>query len=176
MTTRPGVRSWSRVAAIVVLLVVTAACGGNGGESDGSSTGGATSAPSTTVSPQERRRAAEDAMKRQFDQVDRGQWGRQWEELHPAQQAFVPKDAFVQCSQKGGLSIESLSILETFEERVAIPGTTVQADSVAITAQVKARIGQLKDDFKQTFHEFEVNGQWRWTISDPEPYKAGRCP
>jgi hypothetical protein len=166
----------ARAAVLVALcLSLTAACGGGNGGNDDASTGGTTT--SSTAPGEDRRRAAQDALRRQFDHIDKGQWGLQWEELHPAQQAIVPKDQFIRCSQqRGGFRIESLDVLESVEERVTIPGTSVQADSVAITVQVKASMGGTKEDFKRTSHEFEVGGQWRWMISDPEPYKAGRCP
>ena len=163
---RGGYRVKARALAAALSLLITGACDG-GGDSDDASR--ERSATSTTAS-------AEQAMLRQFDNVQKRQWARHWEELHPAQQAFVAKDQFIRCSDQLSLSIESVNVVRSFEDRVTVPGTTLQADSVAIAAQVKVRIGQLATDFERTFHEFEVDGEWRWAITDPEPYKAGRCP
>src|SRR5688572_31639791 len=53
---------------------------------------------------------------------------------------------------------------------------SLETDSVAITAEITVRIGRLDDTSTETFHEFYVDGSWRWVARDVEAYKQGLCP
>lgn len=139
-----------RLSAVAVLAVLVAACGGGddaGGHSD-----------------------AVAAFERQFDLLSDGQFGRQWDELHPAQQELVARDDYVACmtDQAAGLDITSVDVEETFTESITVPGTAVEADSVAITARVVAKVAGVEDETTDTYHEVEVDGGWRWVTDDPD--------
>jgi hypothetical protein len=145
------------VHAVAVAIAISA-CGGGGGGGDSNS--------------------AEAAVRRQFDFVDKGQWGRQWEELHPAQQAFVPRERFVECADErlSGMDIVSVKVLETFEEESLIPGTDMSVPSTALTVEVEFKQGLLHNKDTDTVHVFLVDGEWRWVTSDADAYKRGECP
>lgn len=76
---------------------------------------------------------------------------------------------------EGGFSIERVKVEETYEETIRIPGTTVDAASTAITAEVTMKRGIQTATFTDTFHEFLVDGAWRFTASAGDAMKDGRC-
>ena len=171
-----------RRLTVVVLAVALIACGDGGSDTnDAARQARAPKAPATTLSREARHRAAIEATRRVFDHADKGQWGPSWDLLHPAQQAFVPKDLFVRCRSEAasGINIDEVRILETYDEHIPIPGTTTQTESVAVTVQLTATIGALgKQTDKETVHAIEVNGVWRWTVTDAHAtaFKVGKCP
>lgn len=159
------------IIAITAGVLFFAACGGDDGKGSGSSTDGATTG---SAAPKER---AGDAVKRQLGQVDKGQFGPEWDELHPAQQALVPRDLYIQCAHQAGLpQIDKIKVTDTYDEEVIIPGTGLKAPSTAVSVTYTLHQGAQSLDSKATFHEFAVNGKWRWMLSDIESYKAGKCP
>lgn len=113
----------------------------------------------------------EDAVEARFEMFSKGQHGPEWELLHPAQQALVPKDLYVQCSAAIDTPDFEAKATESYEETVTIPGTDQRAESVAVTVEVSS--SGAKETW--TVHVFDVDGTWRWAL-DPEPYKAGKCP
>lgn len=130
---------------LVMLVAVLAGCGGSGGKFDDE--------------------PAAQAMRRQFDYIAKGQDGRRWDELHPAQQALIPRERFLDCNEADSVEIERVEVLEVFDEQTSIPGTDRTVASRAITVRVKASAGLLSDEFTDTFHEVEVDGAWRWVMS-----------
>lgn len=120
--------------------------------------------------------SADDAVRRQFGYLDKGQWGLQWEEMHPAQQAIVTRECFISDSaeEKTGIEIEVRKILETYEEDIEIPGTDLLVPSTAVTLKLEVRQGLLSDTITETFHEVLVDGDWRWLSSNPERI-SGAC-
>ena len=67
-------------------------------------------------------------------------------------------------------------MLETFEEESDIPGTGKKAKSTAVSLEYDIKAGTITQHDKQTFHEFNIDGKWRWIIRNPEPYRQGKCP
>ena len=119
--------------------------------------------------------SAGDAVIQQMQQLSRGQMGRQWDDLHPAQQALIPRDHFVQC---GGIevNIDGTKVIETYEEEVLIPGTDQRVQSTAVTVEMTFSSGEAKRTQTQTFHEILVDDEWRWIVADPAAYADGQCP
>lgn len=116
---------------------------------------------------------AEAALRRQLDMMSKGQYSRVYDELHPAQQAFISRDLYVKCSDTSGLvNLVSVKVMETYPENSLIPGTDVHADSTAITAELKVGLRTMKT----TMHEFPVDGGWRFTVRDGDSFRAGKCP
>lgn len=147
---------------LTILAMVAVACGGGGGE----------------TGPKEGE-SAENAMERQFGYLDKGQWGKQWEELHPGQQASVPKEKFISCRSDTSVDISSLEVLETYEEAIDIAGVP-EKSSTAVTVKLKGNFGVFgtEEETTDTFHEILHDGAWRWVIpeEDVKAYRRGDCP
>jgi hypothetical protein len=150
-------------------IVAIAACSG-GSDDD------AASKKAESDTPKE---SAGEALERQLDYLGDGQYGRQWEELHPAQREFVDKELFINCYNErlGGIDIEDVDVKEIYDEKVDVPGTDLaDVDSKAVTVEVTLSGGGETQSSTDTYHEFLVDGAWRWTLPDVEPYKNGECP
>ncbi|MCA1707941.1 MAG: hypothetical protein LC808_33565, partial [Actinobacteria bacterium] len=115
----------------LALIVVLVAC-------DGSSE---KSTPSTE--------SPETALRRQIGYLSDGQYGRAYTEIHPAQQALFSADQYEACASKtaGAIDVESVTVKETFDEEITIPGTSERVQSTALTAEVKVKgIDQSQTD------------------------------
>lgn len=116
---------------------------------------------------------AAEALERQMGYLRKGQWLREWAELHPAQQAEVSSDHFAVCAQDSvEVQYDDIDVIETYEEQIRVPPLRDPVDSVAITFRV--RDGQQTDE--GTLHEVEVDGEWKWVLSSTEDYQDGNCP
>jgi hypothetical protein len=137
---------------IIVAALMLAACGSSGSGQESAST----------------------AAERHFGYVLKGQGGREWDELHPAQQAVVPKDAFIACRQKQSITVDSAHAIEEFDEPIDVPEVGTAVPARAVTVELKA--GDKKQAL--TVHEINVDGHWRWILGKDEiaAYKAGTCP
>jgi hypothetical protein len=138
------VKRWLPIAAVVGALL--AGCGDDGDAAAGSD-------------------PPEAAIVRQLGYLSDAQYGRLYDELHPAQQALLSRDEFIQCysDEVPALTIEDIDIGESFEESLTLPGTDQRVDTVALTTEFSA--GGSQDT--TTFHEIEVDGEWRWMLQDP---------
>lgn len=163
-------------AALMVVAAVLVACGSSGdgkpkatiASSSSTTTTTAAAAPtaSTTAAPQAPKEDAFAAAKRQLQEVADGQFGPEWDEMHPAQQAVVSRDGYINCRATSGpsLQIKSLRQKAVYQETVAIPGTTVRAPSTAVTIEITALVNGQQSMQTATFHEFAVDGRWRWSL------------
>jgi hypothetical protein len=121
----------------------------------------------------------ESAMVQVLAMIDKQEWAREWESLHPEQQALVAQDKFVSCSKAADSPrIVSVKVLSVKDEEAAIPGTEKRAPSKAVTAEYQLTKGSRKRWSADTFYLFDVDGRWRWVLSNAsvEAYKAGSCP
>ena len=152
-------RSTTR-ALLSAAFVVLVGCGG----------GSNAAVPDALETPQK-------AFERQIRFLAAGQSGRAYKELHPAHQAIVPEALYEKCiSDAGSFDIGSVKINEVYDEETSIPGTDIRVASKAITATIEVKRGLLKSSDTDTFHEILVDGAWRFSLSDIEDYKAGKCP
>ncbi len=152
---------------MVAVVILMAGCGGRSAKTSG----GVPPTPARTES-------AGDALTRQLGFIEKGQWGRNWDELHPAQQAIISRDHYQECAQRAGhvFNITNVKVLETYDEPTDIPGTTLHAPSTAVTVELTVdQPGQAKTQ-KTTLHEFLVDGRWRWTVAAAEQYAGSTCP
>ena len=99
---------------VVVLLVVAlgVACGGDGGDE-------AQPGPTTVSTPEQDAGAF---MKEVTERALLGQYGRNWETLHPDHQAVVSRDKYDSCERQSddgtGATKIDIAVVETYEEPV----------------------------------------------------------
>ena len=111
------------------------------------------------------------ALHRQVEQLSEGRDAHAWGWLNPAQQAVVPRAAFVSCStQWKGHKLLALDVKTAYPAKgYLVPGTTlVSTRSVAIVARLRFR----DHSETQTFYLTHLHGKWRWTLWDTAPYAA----
>lgn len=123
--------------------------------------------------------SAGDYVKHLLSQIDKKQFGPEWDSLHPAQQAVVSRERYITCSSDARLpAIDSVDIGDTYAEAVEIPGTGTKADTTAVSLTMHLSHGLAKQNSNETFHVTKVDGQWRWMLGaeSVDAYKAGRCP
>jgi hypothetical protein len=101
----------------------------------------------------------------------RGQYGLQWDMLHPAHQEVVSRDLFTDCGRIRDIS--DVQVIVEFNEETQVPRL----------GQVTTRVVTytLTEDGQSTAEAIRMvsaNGQWRWVMepSDLSIYQAGRCP
>ncbi|MCH8850982.1 MAG: hypothetical protein IIC89_09170, partial [Chloroflexi bacterium] len=109
-------------AAIVALAV---ACGGGGDGGNDASPTVASGDANDIGSAAEADESPSDAVKRLMEYRNAGQWGREWDDLHPAHQALLSRDEYMTCAadEIGLIEVEFISVVETYEEDISIPRT-----------------------------------------------------
>jgi len=119
-----------------------------------------------------RKESAADFVKRITLEFSRGQSGRLWDELVPADQAVVSRAKFVTCEGNEGFGLQTMRVLDTYDDPTSIAGTSKPA--TAVTLRVTADDGVTT----ATMHAISVNGSWRWTLQPAEyaSYAKGKCP
>ena len=139
--------------AVLVIAVVAAGCGGSSGAGGGNKSAATFIGQVTT-------------------QFSRGQSGRLWETLHPADQAVVSRARYVECQTNEGFDLQKLKVLETYRETIDIAGKATP--STAVSLRTTASDGTTT----ATMHAVLLNGNWRWILSaaDYAAYKQGKCP
>lgn len=162
---------WVALGVVVVLVIGLAVILTRGGNTK----------TTTKASNPVAANSAQAALGRLFDQLTKAQFAAAWDDLHPAQQAFIPRDLYVRCTQQrsGDTHIVGARQAGVYSVRTGVPGTTLRAQpSTAITARVTYRQGtQPPQTRTATFYEFLVSGRWRWIATgDVDAYKRGACP
>lgn len=155
MTPRCSHPRFTAVLALGAAATLAAGCAGGGGGGAGSG-----------------KQSATGFIEQVTTEFSRGQAGRLWGQLYPADQALVTRAKYVQCQGNEGFGLKSVKVLDSFSEPVDVDGVSQQAE--AVTVQV------LADDGKTTatVHAISSGGQWRWILSPAEraAYKSGKCP
>jgi hypothetical protein len=145
----------SLIGATALLAVGSAAgCGGSGG-------GGAGGKESAPVFVQ-----------RITTEFARGQSGRLWDQLAPADQAIVSRARYTACQGNEGFTLKSVKVLDSYSEAVEIDGASERSD--AVTLQVTSDSGVTT----ATIHALPTGGGWHWILSaaDRAAFSAGKCP
>jgi hypothetical protein len=139
-------------SAAALLAVLAAGCGGSGGGASG-------------------QQSAANFVKQVTVQFSRGQTGRLWDELLPADQAIVTRARFVACQQNEGWSLKSIKVLDTYTDPVDVEGKSLPAEAVTVRVTSDGVT-------TATMHAVSVNGTWRWVLQpvDRAAYKSGKCP
>ncbi len=138
--------------AATLLAGLAAGCGGSSGGTTGQQSA-ATFVKQVTV------------------QFSRGQSGRLWDELLPADQAIVTRARFVACQQNEGWNLKSIKVLETYDDPVDVGGKSLPAKAVTVRVTSDGVT-------TATMHAVSVNGTWRWVLQpvDRAAYTSGKCP
>jgi hypothetical protein len=149
-----------RLAAATALATTTAVLGAGcfGGSSGGSG----------AVAPE----SSADFVKRITVEFSRGQSGRLWSDLLPADQRIVSRARFVACDANEGWNLKSIKVLETYDDPVDVGAKSLP--SKAVTVRVTSDDGVTT----ATMHAVSVGGKWRWVLqsSDRAAYETGKCP
>ena len=160
MALKAHTHAFARVltAAALVVAVSTGCFGGGGGSTGG---GGGQSAQS-----------AGDFIRQVTTEFSRGQSGRLWDTLYPADQAIVSRARYTACQSNSGFDLRKFKILETFADTVDVEGKA--RPSTAVSVQVTSDDGVTT----ATMHAVKLKGRWSWILSpaDYTAYKQGRCP
>lgn len=177
----------------IYLALAIAGCGGSGGDEELTPPTTATEAASGEATPaapepqtevrKEPNQDPGDFIKALIERNSRGQHARVWEALHPAHKEIAPRSKFVECrneAEVAGLELESVEILEVYDEPVTIPGQANEIESKAITYKITASVPLLDEpqSVTDTGHLIAVDGEWTWMLDAGhfEAYRAGTCP
>lgn len=147
----------ARLIAAALVAVVATGCGSG---SNGGSTAG--------TGP----KAAANFIRDVTTQFSRGQAGRLWDSLTPADQAVVTRARYTACQSNEGFALQKFQVLETYADTIDIAGKATP--STAVSVQVTSDDGLTT----ATMHAVSVAGTWRWILpaSDYAAYKQGKCP
>jgi hypothetical protein len=142
-------------ALLSAVAALAAGCGGGGTGTSGSASG----------------QSASDFVKQVTVQFSRGQTGRLWDELLPADQAVVTRARFVACQLNEGWDLKRIKVLDTYEDPVDVEGRSLPASAVTVRVTSDGVT-------TATMHAVSVNGGWRWILQpvDRTAYKSGKCP
>jgi len=132
------------------------------------------SKPAATKTPSQ---SAGDAVKALLAKVDARQWGPEWDSVYPAQQSLVPRALYISCSAASAPpGVKDVSVTATYDETIDIPGTSLHVPSTAVSVSMTLYHGTTTQPDKETLHMVNVDGMWKWIISDPQGYAGGKCP
>ena len=156
-------RAATRTIAVPLIGAVLLAAAATG---CGSSSGGAAATTGTTP------KAAAAFIQDVTTQFSRGQSGRLWDTLVPADQAAVSRARYMACQSNEGFEIQKFKVLETYADTIDVGGK--QTPSTAVSVQVTSDDGMTT----ATMHAVSVGGTWRWTLpaADLAAYAKGKCP
>jgi hypothetical protein len=101
----------------------------------------------------------------------RGQWGAQWDMLHPAHQQVVSREQFIDCGRVVDLS--EVRILLEFNEDHDVPRIgNIETRVVTYSA---VRNGE---SIAEAVRMVLDGGEWRWVMGGTElsVYQSARCP
>ena len=112
--------------------------------------------------------------------VAAGRYARAWATLYPAHQKVATKEEYLQCEPQTPFpgKVESVRVLEVFDEPVAVAGQDEEVDSTAIIVRLTVRAANDEQDrFDSTFHAVAVDGKWTWFLPERRyaAYEAGDC-
>jgi hypothetical protein len=126
--------------------------------------GGSSSKPATE--------SPADFVRRITTEFSRGQSGRLWDQLLPADQAIVSRARFVDCQANEGWNLKSIKVIDAYDDPVAVGAKNLPAKAVSV------RVTSDDGITTATMHAVSVNGKWRWVLqsSDRTVYASGKCP
>jgi hypothetical protein len=145
-------RRWALVALVALLAA------GCGGEEDPAATGAGAAAV------------------QKYENLYSGNFGRAWEDLHPAHQGVASRARFARCARQAIAvgDLESIEVLDVFDDDIRVAGLS-ERRAKAVRVRVTSFQGE---SFTDEDHEVEVDGRWRWILNSAAvaAYREGRCP
>jgi hypothetical protein len=140
---------------VAIVLLATAACGSSGGSAGSGGT-----------------ESAKAFVQRITTEFSRGQSGRLWDELAPADQAIVSRARYTACQGNEGFVLKQVKVLDSYSEPVEVDGASEHSD--AVTLQVTSDTGVTT----ATIHAVPIGGHWHWILSsaDRAAFHSGKCP
>ncbi len=175
------------VALILLLLTLGAACGGDDDDdaaqpaTDAATTTTQQETETATTTAEEPNEDAGEFLKEFAEQAFLGQYGREWETLHPDHKAIVSRDKFITCNQDDD-SVTSeidIEVVDTYEEPIRVPGSeTVDSTAVTLRLSYDNPLTGKPAQENLTAHAVPVDGEWTWILNDADyaAYKKGNCP
>ena len=123
-----------------------------------------------------------DFLKRRFEYELSGQFGRSWDELHPAHKKVVTRDRYERCRaeqfERAGVSAElhGFEVLEIFDEPTDVVGVSEMSKAVSVLLTI-ADGGKTQSSL-YTFHVVQIRDRWAWILSASaySAYEAGSFP
>lgn len=111
------------------------------------------------------------------------EFGRSWDELHPAHQKIVTRERYSRCRaelyDRTGVSAElaSFGVLEVEDKSIDLPEIP-QTTAKAVTVELVLRAGGRTQSVVETLHAIQVENHWVWILSEGalRAYKAGSSP
>jgi hypothetical protein len=95
----------------------------------------------------------------------RGQWGKQWSELHPAHKALITQSQYVACSRRMGTDFatgqEVFRVLDVRDEAIKVRGVP-QRTSKLVT--INFREPGKPNGLTYHMHAVSVGGHWAWIL------------
>jgi hypothetical protein len=119
----------------------------------------------------------EDAARDRIEQGSKGEFDKVWESLHPGQQALVPEDLFVRCSQENAQqndpTVDKIDVTSVKTQTMDVPAVgNVEVKSVSVT--------QYRGDTAtpRIWNMVKADGKWRWVLASAplETFRSGQCP
>lgn len=144
------------LALSLVMLAVVSSCGGDGGE------------------------PASDVGRRQIELTSEGRFEEVWDLLHPAQQAVIPKQLYVDCGRQlartGVSTVDRIEMGDTDEDERNVPW--VGETDVRV---VDATVYRGDDPSPVAVVLVKSGDEWRWVIGEDqigalEAFQRGECP
>jgi hypothetical protein len=161
---------------VLALCALVAGCG-SGGSRRGSSlqysVQVAHPSGSTSTTVEHAKETPEQAVKRQVREALAGDWGSEWNELHPGQQAIVRRAKYLAChkARPGDVQVRYQGILGTTIDVEGVPERSAEVVYVNFTT--------ASDSFPMTpFGVVLHYGHWRWYLENKDiaAYRSGECP
>ncbi len=162
----------------VVLAATLAACSGSKSDKDAQPAGStkpaaAEATTETSAAAAEPDESAADFLKRVIEAEAKGQLGRAYDMIHPAQQALFTRDNYANCTGAGdGADLTGFEEVETYTENVDIPGTDLVVPATAVTAKITLDVSGRKVSDTTTLHAISVDGQWAFVVDKNGVEKA----
>jgi hypothetical protein len=152
---------------------------GQNGDSAPSATADATE-PEPAPEPQESPGAF---FRRHLEHELSGQFGRSWDDLHPAHQEVVSRERYARCRAElfarndTSAQLESFEVLRTVDEEIDVGGIP-ETTSKAVTVRFRIGSNGATHTGSETLHAVQVAGRWAWILPESayRAYESGSHP